>query len=406
MKILLIDVCSHTGSTGKIVYGAYKYFMSKGHEVMVCYSGRVDHVDDDNFVAISGRVESYYAAFMTRITGYEGIYNMRSTRRLIGVVEKFKPDFVQISSLHAYFLNHYSFLEYLKVNKINTLYLMVDQFPYLGKCCFATNCEKFKTECGKCPNLHEYPKSLFFDWSKEIFLRKKKLYDGFDSLLFVGTKWCVEQARLSSIMKGVSLHIMDYPLDTVTFTPQTTNELRNALGIPQNNKIVLTVARASIPTKGGRFFIELANRLHNQKEISFVYVGYDVNCWEIPENVKTIGFVKSQKQLCEYLSLGDVFVNTSLADLTPLACLEALACGTPLVGFNEAGVADSASPEFGTFVKTYNIDALADAVLKTPRKTPERIKEVRNYAVERFGSANIYERYLEVYNHFDEYVRK
>ena len=39
MRILLLDVCSHTGSTGKIVYGAYKYYKSKGHEVKICYNG-------------------------------------------------------------------------------------------------------------------------------------------------------------------------------------------------------------------------------------------------------------------------------------------------------------------------------------------------------------------------------
>lgn len=407
MKILLLDVCSHTGSTGKIVFGAYNYYKSKGHEVMVCYSGeRESKMEDQHFVGLNSLFDSYYSAFMTRITGYEGLFNRKATKKLIKVVEEFKPDFVQISSLHGYFLNHFEFLEYLKKKQMRTLYLMVDQFPYLGKCCFASGCEKFKTQCQRCPQVKSYPKSLFFDWSKNIFERKKKIYEGFENLLFVGTKWCVEQGKQSALFKNVSTLVMDYPLDIETFQPRDTKALRVKLGIPENNKIAVIVARASFPAKGGRFFIDLAQKLQDYKEISFVYVGYDVDNWDIPDNVKTIGFVSSQFELSEYLSLGDVLINTSLADLTPLACLEGLGCGTPIAGFAEAGVPDSASPEFGTFVKTYDIDALAEAVLKTPRKTPERIMEVRNYAVERFGSTNIYDRYLEVYNHFDDYVKK
>lgn len=409
MKILLLDVCSHTGSTGKIVYGAYKYYKSKGHDVMICSNGgREPHItpEDENIVYLDSKFDTYYSILMTRIIGYEGLFNKKATRKLIHIVESFKPDFVQISSLHAYYLNHYRFLEYLKEKNIKTLYLMVDQFPYLGKCCFAGDCEKFKTLCQHCPQVHEYPKSLMLDWSKQIFLRKKRIYDGFENLLFVGTKWCVEQGKKSALFKNVSTLVMDYPLDIETFQPRDTTELRAKLGIPSSNKIAVIVARASFPAKGGRFFIDLARKLHNHKNISFVYVGYDVDNWDIPDNVKTIGFVSSQYELSEYLSLGDVLINTSLADLTPLACLEGLGCGTPIAGFAEAGVPDSASPEYGTFVKTYDIEALADAVLKTPKKTPERIKEVRNYAVERFGSYNIYERYLHVYNHFEEYVKK
>lgn len=408
MKILLLDVCSHTGSTGKIVYGAYDYYRSKGHEVKVCYSGAREGspLDNKDFIGLNNIYESYYSAFMTRLIGYEGLFNRKATKKLIKVVEEFKPDYIQISSLHAYFLNHYKFLEYLKKKQMRTVYLMVDQFPYLGKCCFASGCVKFKTQCEKCPQVKTYPKSMLFDWSKEIFDRKKRIYDGYRNLLFVGTKWCIEQGKQSALFKNVSTLVMDYPLDIETFQPRDTKALRVKLGIPENNKIAVIVARASFPAKGGRFFIDLARKLQDYKEISFVYVGYDVDNWDIPDNVKTIGFVSSQFELSEYLSLGDVLINTSLADLTPLACLEGLGCGTPIAGFAEAGVPDSASPEFGTFVKTYDIDALAEAVLKTPRKTPERIKEVRNYAVARFGSANIYERYLEVYNHFDDYLKR
>ena len=149
---------------------------------------------------------------------------------------------------------------------------MVDQFPYMGKCCFATGCEKFKTECNNCPQVKEYPKSLLFDWSRAIFYRKRKIYDGFKNLVFVGTKWCVDQAKESVLLKNASTVIMDYPLDMDTFQPRDVSNLRERLCIPANNKVVITVARASIPSKGGCFFIDLARKLQDHKDITFVYV--------------------------------------------------------------------------------------------------------------------------------------
>ena len=57
--------------------------------------------------------------------------------------------------------------------------------------------------------------------------------------------------------------------------PRNTIALREKLGIPLDNKVVVTVAQLRDPRKGGKFVFEVAKRLENRKDITFVYVGCD-----------------------------------------------------------------------------------------------------------------------------------
>ena len=90
---------------------------------------------------------------------------------------------------------------------------------------------------------------------------------------------------------------------------------------------------------------------YDRKDITFVFVGYNRSDWDIPSNMITVGYVSSQDKLAEYYSMADLYVCTSLADTFPTTCLNALGCGTPLLGFKAGGVPYCASEPYGTFVE-------------------------------------------------------
>ena len=400
MKVLLINSWSHEGSTGKITFGLFQYLNSHGHHALLCCRGtRESKINDSRIIPLVSPLEHKLAVLGTRITGYDGVFNRRATRKVIKLIEEFKPDIIQLFNLHAYYLNSYELLEYLKKKpQTPVVYVMFDEFPYMGRCCFSVGCNQFKTECVKCPHQINYPRSLWFDRASYCFKRKKKIYQDFSHITFASVKWCCERAKESALLKHHRILELDNPINyDDVFYPRNTEQLKKDLGIPYGNKVIMTVAVASIPTKGGKYFVELAQMMQNHKDITFVYVGYDVNDWDIPQNMITIGFVKSQDLLAQYYSMADLFVCTSLADLTPNACLDALGCGTPLAGFSEGGVPYCASEEFGTFVKTFDMNALAEVVEKTPKKTEKRIKDVRDYAYNRYSSNLVYEKYVKMY---------
>lgn len=402
MKILIVNVNSHIESTGKIVYGLYKYLISQGHEVKLCYRGiREDRIDDANLIPLSNDIQCKISGFMSKVFGYEGIFSPLATRKQIGIIENFRPDVVHLFNLPGYYLNHFALLEYLKEKKIPTVYSMMDEFVYTGKCTYPFNCEKFMTECMNCPQVHGYPESWFFDNSNRIFKRKQKIYKDWDLLTITGIEWSCDKARKSAIAGSNRLEVIPHPINSKTlYVPRVTSDLRKKLGIPDDNIVILTATDAADERKGAKYYIELAKKLENRKDISFVFVGYNRTDFEIPSNMYTTGFVSDQNLLAEYYSLADLYVCVSLADTFPTTCLNALACGTKVLGFIAGGVPYCAPKEYGTFVPICDVDALVEHVSIIKKKTQNEIDATRNFACSTYSEEVVNGKFYEVYNSY------
>lgn len=402
MKILIVNVNSHIESTGKIVYGLYKYLISQGDKVKLCYRGiREDRIDDANLIPLSNDLQCKISGFMSKVFGYEGIFSPLATRKLIGIIESFRPDVVHLFNLPGYYLNHFALLEYLKKKKIPTVYSMMDEFVYTGKCTYPFNCEKFMTECMNCPQVHGYPESWFFDNSNRIFKRKQRIYKDWNLLTITGIEWSCDKARKSAILDGNRLKVIPHPINSKTlYTPRDTSDLRKKLGIPDDNIVILTATDAADERKGARYYIELAKKLENRKDISFVFVGYNRTDFEIPSNMYTIGFVSDQNLLAEYYSLADLYVCVSLADTFPTTCLNALACGTKVLGFIAGGVPYCAPKEYGTFVPVCDVDALVEHVSTIKKKTQNEVDAIRNFACSTYSEEVVDRKFYEVYKSY------
>lgn len=402
MKILIINVYSNTRSTGKIAYGLLNYLRNKGHTVKLCCRGtRESMPQDEDIIGLDNIFSTYRAAFLSRVTGIEGRWNSSGTHKLIHLIEDFNPDIVQIYSLHGYYINHYKLLDYLKRHDIPTVYSMIDEFPYMGKCCYSYECNQFKSECKKCPNgrWREYPESWFFDRSNIIFHLKQEAYQDFKHIVFTGPKWVVIRAKESTLLRNKVVKELDEPIDYTRYMyPRATSKLRKSLSIDKQQKVILTVSDMRYWRKGGKYFLQTAERLMGEKDIVFVAIGYNkaVN-YPVPQNVITIPFVKSQDELAEFYSLADLFVCTSLADTMPNVCLEALGCGTPLAGFAECGTPYCAYDELGRFTKTYDIDSLVEVVKGSPYKDKELSEKCVSYAHNRYSSEAVFSKLTNIY---------
>lgn len=400
MRILIVDVYGSTHSTGKITTLQYRYLKEMGHDVRVCYRGvREPRVDNPDYVAVAGKYEPGIGRLAAWITGYEGYTHPIATKRLKNYTKDFNPDIVQLNILHGYFINGNQYIQFLKENHYKVCYTMMDEYAYMGKCPFSFGCNQFKTGCkGHCPEKKRYPKSWFFDRSEFIFNAKKKAYDGFNDIVFTGPGWVVMRAKSSALLKDYRIEELDEPVDFgKTFYPRETSELRKKLGIPADNKVIVTVAPLSDTRKGGVFVFQTAQKLLDRKDITFVYVGCDVEPPMKLDNMITIPFVSSQDELAHYYSLGDLFICTSLADTMPNVCIDAMGCGTPLAGFAEAGTPFVAPKEYGTFIPTYDIDALAKVIVETPKKNEARIKACHDYAVGRYAPEVIINKLEKIY---------
>ena len=384
MRIVLINSWYAQTSTGKLVKSFHDHLISNGHDVSVYY-GHGNRVDEFQVEKINSKFDLYYHALLCRLTGYQGCFSNSTTKKMIKHIDEISPDVVYLFNLHAYYLNEFMLLNHLKEKKIKVVYMLFDEYPYLGKCCFSERCDKFQTECKNCPDTKGYPTSCFFDRSNYFFHMKKDLFSDWNELTLAGVQFLADRSKLSAIAKNNKFSILDMGVDLKkTYYPRQTSELRKKLNIPEQNIIVVTVGQNSDARKGINKFYEIS-RLCLGEEITFIHIGFngkkDVKA---PSNCILISFVSNQDELADYYSLADVYVMTSSGEAMSLTCMEALGCGCKLIGFDISGTPYSASKEYGTFVPYNDLHAFADAIKKAEKKTENSIRECRQYALSRY----------------------
>lgn len=387
-KAIVINTCI-AGSTGKIARGLHKYLNENGVETFFAY-GREDGLHDDNYYRIDSKIEFYVHVLIARFLGLPGYGSRFATRRLAKFISEQNIDTCFVISPHGYYLNEADFYHFLSTQDIRVVYVMIDEYAFLGRCGYSNQCEGYLTGCKKCNYISEYPRSFFFDNASRIYDMKKFAYENLKRVVFVGPKYTVIRAKISPLLENKKIEILDEAIDTSFYAPRSTYELRKELGIRDEQIVLLCVAPYSIERKGCKYFLQLAEQFVNDDKYVFVHVGFNVDKISVPINYIKIGFLSDQEKLAQFYSLGDLFVFPSLLDTMPNACLEALSCGTPLLCFNVSGMPYIADSTVATFVEPKNVAAMKLVVESLTHKTPETISKCREYALSRYNNTEYF----------------
>lgn len=397
MKVLLIDVNCKYGSTGKIVYSLYNHVNSNGDEAAICY-GRGPRVKEKNIFRFGLGWETFFHAFLTRLTGYTGCFSFFSTLRLIRFIKKFKPDVVHIHELHAYFVNINSLLSFLKKQNVKVVHTLHCAFSYTGKCGHHLDCEKWKECCGNCPRLHEYVSTLLFDHTKSMFIKKKKAFGGFANMTIVcPSQWLASFASLS-YLGNYPIKVINNGIDTRVFCPKNDVDLKKRLDIADSTKIVLSVApNIMSDAKGGKWILKLADMMAND-DVVFILVGLDKESMLFPKNVLAFQRTNNQNELADFYNIANAFVICSEMENLPTTCLESQCCGTPIFGFDVGGIKETSVCDGNAFVPYGDIESLCNAIRESFNSfSNEKRHQIALLASERFSATNMKNSYNILY---------
>lgn len=383
-------------SPTKIAVGLNEYLNSKGYSSKLYFSE--GDADIEGF-AFGNKIDRAIHKLLFRITGKDGCYSRLATRKLLREFERNNVDTIYITMLHSFFINETMLFDYIKRHGIHVVDIMLDEYPYSGKCHFNFGCEQVEHECVDCPHLGKHPVCLMKSGPHKVFLRKKRNYEGTD-MVFVGPEMALNGARRSPLVKDRVLIEADECIDTRRFHPRDTTALRRELGIPDDKIVCLCVAvydGVRHERKGVPYYIELARRFENDDRFVFVQVAYVAEYpGGLPKNYIAKGFINDVDTVAEYLSLGDLFIFPSVADTMPNTCIEALACGTPLLCWKVYGNEKMAPPEIATFVTPTNLDEMAAVVDKLGKKSEDMVRKCREYAVKRYDNQAYFDKLMKI----------
>jgi glycosyltransferase involved in cell wall biosynthesis len=241
-----------------------------------------------------------------------------------------------------------------------------DMNAFTGGCHYDAGCGRFKARCGACPQLGSQSER---DLSGDIWTRKNGVFGSLSSEslhIVTPSRWLADEVRRSSIFNDrFPVSVIPYGLDTDDFAPRDRAVARQVLGIPQDAKVVLFVAQAvGVRRKG---FALLAEALESMQDVPGLFLlSLGSGRPTIRASIRHSHFrsVSDDRLLSLIYSAADVFVVPSLEDNLPATVLEALACGTPVAGFDIGGIPDMVRPGVtGSLASAGDVKGLRRAIL-------------------------------------------
>ncbi len=254
-----------------------------------------------------------------------------------------QADVVQLYNLHGGFFSPTALPWLSRFRPV--VWRLSDMWPLTGHCAYSFACERWKTGCGACPILSDYP-SLPWDTTALLWRTKRWVYARSRLTIVSPSRWLASVASASPLLQHYPIHVIPNGLDTTVFRPISRPAAREVLGIDPERQVILFSAKSLADRrKGGTLLREALARLttHGRANVVLLLVGEEASDWQAPEVFETrrVSHTRSDELLAVIYSAADLFVLPTLADNLPNGVIESMACGTPVVSFNVGGVPDA-----------------------------------------------------------------
>lgn len=273
----------------------------------------------------------------------------------------------QADIIHLHWIN-FGFLSLNSLEKLFALgkpvvWTMHDMSTFTGGCHYSRDCDKYLSHCHHCPYLRQpSAKDLAF----RVFEHKMQLFKHAPLTLVSPSQWLADLAKKAATTRHVQAIAIPNLIDTEIFQPKNRKTAKIKLDLSTEKKWILFAGvNTQDPRKGFAYFKEATHLLKDKKEewgvVVFGKTQPDAMA-KLGLEVKSLGSLPSHEVVKVYQAV-DVMVVPSLEDNYPNTIIEAMACGTPVVGFDTGGIPEQILHlQTGYVAQLYSAEDLAKGI--------------------------------------------
>jgi glycosyltransferase involved in cell wall biosynthesis len=280
-------------------------------------------------------------------------------------VAQINPDVINLHWINFSYLK----IETLAKFKKPIIWTLHDMWAFTGGCHYSGDCDNYTKSCGVCLQLGSQREK---DASRWVWQRKAKAWKNINLTVVSPSKWLAECAKKSSLFENLQIEVIPNGLNIEIYKPIDKKFARNLLNLPLDKKLILfgAVKATSDKRKGFHLLLPALQKISkyiDKENIELVVFGASQPSNPPQFGLKThyLGNLNDDISLSLVYSSADVLVAPSIEDNLPNAIMEALACGTPCIGFKIGGLSDMIDHyENGYLAKPLDTEDLANGIVK------------------------------------------
>ena len=396
MRVLQINAVYYQGSTGTIVRDIEQLCWQSGIE---CYVASPDTrvCEAKKGYVIGNAIDHKLHAILCRIHGKQAYFSRIPTYNLCRYIDQIKPDIVHLHNLHSNYIHLNCLLKHLAKKGIKTVITLHDCWYFTGGCFHytSTGCGKWLTDCSRCPKRKSDTPAFLGKSSAKILADRKKHLLSVPHLYIVGvSEWITGEAK-KSFLKDKPIMVIHNGIDLNVFQ-STPSDIRRYLGL--ENKYVILGPASKWLLNVNRSILNDFSKLLKSDEVLLLFGCKEVP-QDLPQNVMLYGYLNSRQELVQLYSMADVMANVTREDSLSLINVEAQACGTPVVTFDQTGPKETVDGIHSFYVPVGDTTSLYKAVETVRQGNSEnRNDALRQFINQHFELTATYQKYIDLYH--------
>ena len=290
--------------------------------------------------------------------------------------------------------------------RLPTCFTFHDYTGFTGGCLYPGACSRFERGCGSCPETGRGAQPAQLDRSAATWDANRR-FGATAGVVGISPSAHFAELAARGAWFGREIEVIPNGVDTATFSPLLRAASRAAEGVGASERVLLFVAaQLGDPRKGLIDLCKaLAPRFAQDPTLTLWLVGGED---QLPPDLallggraKRFGRIGSKARLAELYAAADLFLLPSHEDNLPCTAVEALSCGTPVIGRPVGGIAEIFEHgRSGVLARDRTVEALGWAIDQglTQLTGQDVRRAARRYAEQRFGMETFVARHEAAYD--------